>query len=87
MTYEELYRSLTKKERFVNNQLLDRMQVDDEGSWSKCLRNKILYRLAYMILGYDPCDFVYDNGVKLEIEPADLELLKNELDDLRKAFN
>ena len=43
MTYEELLKSMTNKERFVNNQILYRMRTDEEGSGTPlqyfCLEN------------------------------------------------
>lgn len=87
MTYEELLKSMTNKERFVNNQILYRMRTDEEGYWYNCLWNRMLYRLATMILGRDAFDFVWDNAVAIGEEEIDLDATKEELDALRKAFN
>jgi hypothetical protein len=100
MTYQEIYKILTWREKICVH-LMDLMKTDEAGKWTVCLRNKLIYKITKVILGYryyendyartcrDGFDITWACGNLLEgsDDEVDLRALYKEIEDLRAAFN
>lgn len=90
MTYQQVWDGMSKKERMAN-QIMCYLKVDENGKWVKnSIRNKILYRVAKLILGgSDPLDKVGFYGTMLDKELFDESLpeFMAELYGLKIAWN
>lgn len=77
MTYEEAYTSFTRRERIACT-IMCHMRTNEEGFWTTCFRNKIISKVASMILGRN----VFDWEIELADKISDWQD-KDELEELR----
>lgn len=88
MTYQQVRDTMSRKEKLVLFRCVDWMKTDEIGNISVCsLRNKILYKIAKLILRRDPWDRVKFYIGLLDEPGVDMDELKLEMTRLRIAYN
>ena len=87
MSYPEIWNAMTKSER-VACRLMCWMKVDTDGYWKVCLRNKILSKIASLILKENVFDWQIQLAEKLDdCSAEEVATLKMEMATLKQALN
>lgn len=88
MTYQQVRDTMSTREKIANDWIMTHMQVNKEGVWKVNLYNKVLYRLAKLVLrGREPADRVVFYASLLDpILVDDMDDLKTEMAFIKKAF-
>lgn len=88
MTYQQVWDTMSKRERRANN-IMCMFKLNDDGVIdANSIRNKILYRVAKVVLGgVDPLDRIGYYGSLLDEERCNLPELMADLYRLKVAWN
>ena len=86
MTYQEVYMSMTKRERAAVH-VACLMRTNEEGYWTTCLINKIIYRIANVVLGKNLFDWEIELAESLsDISETECRSVVDEMKLLKAAM-
>ena len=89
MTYQQVWNSMSKREKRAND-IMCMFKVKDDGHWDEhSIRNKILYRVTKLVLGgRDPLDMVgyYASQLDESLYDETYPQLMAELYSLKQAW-